>query len=102
MKKLLILSLVFAGAAMAAEQSVRIDVREQQQKARIVDGVVDGELTKRETAKLAAGQRHVKALESRAKADGHISVAERVKLEAAQDRQNGKIYQQKHDAQERK
>lgn len=79
-----------------------IDQREQNQKARIKEGVKNGELTKRETARLAAEQRKIKKDEAKAKADGTVTPAERQKLRREENRASKDIYKQKHDAQKRK
>ena len=98
-------SLLVAGLTVStvasAEATPRADQRQQNQAARIRQGVGSGELTARETHRLVKGQRHVNRLERGAKADGDVTAAERVRIEKAQDRQSRRIYRQKHDAQDR-
>jgi len=113
MKKSL-LSLAFAvglvcSAALAqdpqtkpANQTPVVDKREQVQKQRIKQGVKSGELTKKETRRLAAEQKKIKHDEAKAKADGKVTPRERRKLKREENRASKDIYRQKHDAQKRK
>jgi len=87
----------FAGIAMAATATPRIDRREARQQARIDQGVKSGALTPRETAHLEAGQAHVDRMETRAKADGHVTPAERARITRAQNHQSRAIYRKKHN-----
>lgn len=80
----------------------RVDQRQANQEARIEQGVKSGELTKKEAAKLKAGQAKVQRKEDKAKADGVVTAKERAGLEHAQDKQSRKIAKEKHDKQERK
>lgn len=98
---LVVSSLLVAGAAAATERTPRVDQRQQNQAQRIGQGVRSGQLTRAETKRLVNGQQHVRRLERRAKADGDVTAAERLRLENANDRQSKRIYRQKHDAQDR-
>jgi hypothetical protein len=95
----LAISLAMAGAASAG--TPRLDRREDHQAGRIYNGVANGELTRRETRHLAAGQVHLRRAEARAKSDGVVTKSERVHLEHEANQQSRRIYRQKHDAQER-
>ena len=97
---LLVAGVTFSTVA-SAEATPRADQRQENQAARIRQGVASGELTAPETRRLVQGQRHVNRLERGAKADGDVTAAERVRIEKAQDRQSRRIYRQKHDAQDR-
>lgn len=97
---LLVAGLSFSSVA-SAEATPRADQRQENQAARIRQGVRSGELTGPETRRLVKGQRHVNRLERGANADGDVTAAERVRIEKAQDRQSRRIYRQKHDAQDR-
>ncbi len=103
MKKILVSALFVCGFAMAshAQSTPVVDKREDIQKERIKDGVKSGELTKAETKHLVKNQRHIKRTESKAKADGVVTPAERAKLDRKQDRASKRIVKQKHDKQER-
>ena len=100
-KKIMFAALVTIGFTVAsnAQNTPVVDAREQNQKARIRDGVKDGELTKKEAVGLRAEQRRVKKTEARAKADGTVTPAERAKLDRKQDRASRHIAKQKHDGQ---
>jgi len=90
-----------ASVAGAATATPRIDRREVRQHARIQQGVRSGELTPRETARLRAGQGHVRRMERRAKSDGVVTPGERANITRAQNRQSRRIYRLKHNAQTR-
>lgn len=78
------------------------DARQAQQRERIADGVESGELTARETRRLAAGQVHLNRVERRAKADGVVTARERARLHHEANQQSRRIHRQKHDAQDRR
>lgn len=91
----------FASIAFAGPNTPRADRREARQAARIHQGVASGQLTPAEAARLRAGQRHIHRMERRAKADGHVSVRERARLERAQDQQSRAIARLKHNGRTR-
>lgn len=82
-----------------AQNTPRIDQREANQQKRIDQGVQSGELNNKEAVRLEKGQQHVENMESKAKADGKVTVKEHARIERAQDRQSRRIHRQKHDAQ---
>lgn len=94
-----LLASLISSAALA--NSPRIDRRETLQRARIADGRRSGELTRREMARLNAGQRQVHRMERRAEADGIVSRGERRRIEGAQDRESRAIRRLKHNARQR-
>ncbi|MDF3018912.1 MAG: hypothetical protein K0Q92_215 [Steroidobacteraceae bacterium] len=99
-------SVVFAALAVLVSGSVlagtpRYDARQQHQRERIVNGVQNGELTARETRRLAAGQVHLNRVERRAKADGVVTGRERAHMQHEANQQSRRIHRQKHDAQDR-
>ncbi|MCC2677678.1 MAG: hypothetical protein K0R29_254 [Pseudobdellovibrio sp.] len=100
MKGILALSVVVLMVSLTAEAN-RNQNREHRQQGRIKAGVASGELTKREARKLRKGQKHIDHLQQKAMADGVLSPEEKARIEKAQDRQNKKIYKQKHDGQDR-
>ena len=67
------------------------------QQDRIAKGVLSGELTAQETARLAREQarteRHLKA----ARSDGRVTAKERARLHADLNQNSRHIYRQKHD-----
>jgi hypothetical protein len=99
-------SMVFAALAVLVSGSVlagtpRYDARQHHQRDRIANGVQSGELTMRETRRLAAGQVHLNRVENRAKADGVVTARERAHLRHEANQQSRRIHRQKHDAQDR-
>lgn len=86
-----------AGAAFAHPASSGIDRREVRQHVRIVDGRRCGDLTRAEARRLRAGQAHVRRVERRAKADGHLSARERARIHRSLDRQSAAIYRLRHN-----
>ena len=92
-------AMILAGTASAG--TPRYDQRQQNQRERIVNGVESGELTMRETHRLAAGQVHLKRAENRAKSDGVVTKRERAHLQHEANQQSRRIHRQKHDAQDR-
>jgi hypothetical protein len=95
----LALGMVMAGSASA--DTPRYDARQHNQRTRIVNGVQNGELTMRETRRLAAGQVHLNRVERRVEADGVVTGRERAHLQHEANQQSRRIYRQKHDAQDR-
>ena len=103
MKKTLILAaLAVVMTAPALADTPAIDARQQNQRARIVNGVQNGELTLRETRRLAAGQVHLNRVERRVEADGVVTARERARLHHEANQQSRRIHRQKHDAQHRR
>lgn len=83
-------------------QAQRVVNRQKAQHERIEQGVRSGELTKRETARLASRERELRQDIRRDRADGPgLTPPERARIEARQDRLSRDIYRQKHDAQRR-
>lgn len=92
----------FSTLAIAVPADARINQRQDRQSARIVNGVENGSLTKREAKGLAKQQAHIAAYEARSRADGPgLTKAERARIEAMQDRASRNIHRQKHDRQRR-
>ncbi len=96
-----VITIVLAVAFSLPAFAGREDRRQIRQRARVHEGVRDGDLTRQEAAKLRAGQRHVRRLERRAEKDGVVTAEEKARLEKAQDRQSEKIEKEKHDEQTR-
>ena len=88
-----------SGAAFAdtvAEKDQQRDVNQQQ---RIEQGLQSGELNTKEAGRLERDQQHVDRLEAHDLRDGHVSAAEQLRLDKAQNAASADIYRQKHDAQ---
>lgn len=78
-----------------------VNARQHAQHDRIRQGVGSGELTRRETGKLASEQRDIRQIEREYKSDGTLTGAERRDLHQEQNQASRHIYQQKHDVQDR-
>lgn len=78
---LLTIGLVFTfSLAASAQNTPGVDKREKNQKQRIVNGVKSGDLGFKETAKLLKQQAEIRKFERKAKADGTVTLGERVRL----------------------
>jgi Skp family chaperone for outer membrane proteins len=78
-----------------------VNARQHNQRERIQQGVKSGELTRRETGRLAGEQRDVRQLEREYKSDGTLTAEERRDLHQEQNQASQHIYNQKHDEQDR-
>lgn len=101
MKKSVISFLLASLFLVPLAEAKRDSRRENRQQNRIDQGAQSGELTKHESRRLHRGQKHVDAAQDRAMADGQMTAGEKLRIEKMQDRQNRKIYRQKHDGQNR-
>ena len=90
---------VIAGPVLAGTPV--LNARQDNQQARIAQGVRSGELTRPEAARLVRGQVHVQRMENRAKSDGVVTAGERARLQQGANVQSRRIFRQKHDAQDR-
>ena len=90
-----VLTIIYSASSMA----VMINERQDNQQARIQQGVVSGELTKRETVRLSKQQIKIQRKEMRFKSDGQFTKKERALVQRDLNRQNKAIYRQKHDQQ---
>lgn len=93
MKKLIvILTIAILGSVSLSAQTV-------QQNKRIQNGVVTGELTKKETRQLKRQQKKLKRIKRKAMKDGVVSPKEQSKIAKQEAKLNRNIYRQKHDRQ---
>jgi Skp family chaperone for outer membrane proteins len=97
---------VFAVVSVSQADAHRIrdpgvNARQQNQRERVKQGVRSGELTRRETGKLAEEQRDIRQLERAYKSDGTLTGAERRDLQHEQNQASRDIRRQKHDEQKR-
>jgi hypothetical protein len=98
-------STLFAQEATTPTQSTktpRINERQIRQQKRIREGVKSGELTKKETRRLEAGEAKIQSDKLEAKADGKVTKAERAKLTREQNRESKAIHRMKHNKAEAK
>lgn len=96
-----VLGVASMSQAEAGTRDPGVNARQHNQQQRVRQGVRSGELTRRETGKLAREQRDVRQLERAYKSDGELTRAERVDLHHEQNQASRHIYNQKHDAQDR-
>ncbi|MFZ6813629.1 hypothetical protein ACO0K3_04125 [Undibacterium sp. Rencai35W] len=75
-----------------------IDKRQENQQKRIANGVNSGALTAQETANLEKREAKIETDKEAAKADGNVTKKERAKLEHEENRASKKIYAKKHNA----
>ena len=94
-----LLTALLSSTVIAAE----VDQREANQQARIAQGVRSGQLTEGETAHLENREAHIsrEIARDRAANGGHLTAAERAKVNRQQDRTSGAIYRDKHNAKTR-
>ena len=76
--------------------------RDINQQTRIRNGVAQGQLTNRETARLENGQARTDAQEFRTGRDGQVSAAEAARVSRKQDGQSTRIHSLRHNAAVRK
>jgi tellurite resistance protein len=93
-----VLALMFSTLSLSQTKTPVIDQREQNQQARINQGVQSGELTRGEARRLEAREGKIKAGEMVAKSDGKITPAERRHFKRELNRTSWRIYRNKHNA----
>lgn len=85
-----------------SSQRMQHDVqRNINQQQRIGRGLQTGSLTPREAGRMERGEARINRMEGRAGGDGHVGRFEQQRIQHAENRQSGRIYQQKHDGQQR-
>jgi hypothetical protein len=87
--------------AAAGTRDPGVNHRQHAQGHRIQQGAKSGELTRGETRRLQAEQRHIRHEERSYKSDGQLTRAERADLHRDLNHASRDIYRQKHDAQGR-
>lgn len=100
MKKLIVALFVAAIASTgiyAQNQSPVVNKVQQDQKARIHQGVKSGELTKGETKKLIREQKKINHDKRLAKADGKVTPVEKKIIKNEQKKAGNHIYKMKHN-----
>lgn len=86
-----------AVSAFAQTATPNIDQRQANQEARIQQGKATGTLSKREAARMEAGQAKVDGMKAAAAADGKVTRSERKAIKKEQNKQSRRIHRQKHD-----
>jgi uncharacterized membrane protein YebE (DUF533 family) len=104
MKKLIILGafILTAGLVNAQTTTKKVNQRQGNQKERVVQGVKSGELTKKETKKLARQQRDIKRTKRAAKSDGVVTKKERAVIHQKQNAASRNIKRKKNNDKNRK
>lgn len=98
----LIVGVAFSQGAYADTKSPNINVKQKNQKQRIVQGVKTGELTFRETARLTKQQVNIQRQKKHFKSDGTFTKRERLKIHKRQNKASKNIYRKKHNDRKRK
>jgi hypothetical protein len=75
--------------------------RNVNQQQRIHNGVADGSLTNRETARMEGGQARVNRAQAGAARNGRVGWREQHRIQGADHRNSRRIYRQRHDRQRR-
>ena len=87
----------FAGGASAAT----IDQRQHRQETRIRTAWQRGEITRAEFQRLMIGQQRIRRMERLARRDGFVSAGERMRIQAALDRESRVIARLAHNQRDR-
>jgi hypothetical protein len=97
-----LVAVIIPAAGLAQGRRNGVNERLQNQRQRIRQGVRSGELTGVEAARLRNRQSQIQLNEARARrSGGEFTPEERARIQGQLDRSSGRIYQQKHDAQDR-
>jgi hypothetical protein len=99
------LAFPLASEAQASQRGCKpksINARQGRQTARIKQGVRSGELTRRETQRLAAEQASIRTQEAfYRRSGGEFTARERARIQRELQQTSRHIYKQKHDRQDR-
>ena len=87
----LVAALIAAEVARAHDATPRVDRRQAMQRVRIRSAWRHGHLTVRERLRLEAGQARIRRMEWHSRRDGHISLHERRRLVRAQNHEHRAI-----------
>jgi hypothetical protein len=94
---LLVAALAITSIAQAQTRTPVINQRHHNQERRINQGVRSGQLTRNEARHLRTREARINHDKRMAKADGHVTVAERRHLRREQNRTSRAIYRKKHN-----
>lgn len=95
---LIVIGLMIGMNSAAAQTTKRkVQKRQVKQTTRIAQGVNNGELTRKETKKLATQQRHIQQTKKAAKADGVVTRSERAQIKRKQNRASANIARKKNN-----
>lgn len=96
MKKYFILGAFLLAAGLISAQTTT-DQKQQNQKARIKQGVTSGELNRKEAKQLRRQQKNIRKTERRVNADGVVTAKEQAVLDRKQKKASKNIYRKKHN-----
>ncbi len=89
--------------ALSAPADAHINQRQNEQRARILNGINSGRLTHKEIVQLQQQQASIARYEAQSRRDGFgLSRYERQRISQMQNQANRTIYRQKHDRQYRR
>ena len=97
LSKTLFATVALISISAFAQTTPVINQRQNRQENRINQGVGSAQLTGQETAQLQRGQTKVANMKANAKADGRVTNSERAEIRHAQNLQNNRIYNKKHN-----
>lgn len=98
MKKVIMIAAMLLVSLAAVYAQSTMDKRQKAQRARIVQGRIDGDLTKKEVAHLKRQQRNIQRSECMAKADGVVTRKEQQMIHNKQQHANRSIRRARHNA----
>lgn len=90
---------VLGAAALGAQAEDKVDIRQANQQERIDAGVTSGELTQREQKRLERDQKRIARAEGRAESDGVVTRKESARLAVGQRKTSRQIAHAKNDRQ---
>jgi hypothetical protein len=97
-----LIAVIIPAAGLAQGRRNGVNERQRNQQQRIRQGVRSGELTGVEAARIQRRESQIRLNEARARrSGGEFTPEERARIQGQLDRSSQKIYQQKHDAQDR-
>jgi uncharacterized protein YdeI (BOF family) len=97
-----LIAVIIPAAGLAQGRRNGVNERQRNQQQRIRQGVRSGELTGVEAARLQRRESQIRLNEARARrSGGEFTPQERARIQGQLDRSSQRIYQQKHDAQDR-
>jgi hypothetical protein len=97
-----LIAVIIPAAGLAQGRRNGVNERQRNQQQRIRQGVRSGELTGVEAARLRRQDAQIRLNEARARqSGGEFTPQERARIQRQLNRENRRIYRQKHDAQDR-
>ena len=93
------MTLMMSGIVFAQAEMPVIDQRQANQDQRIDQGIASGQLNEREAKRLSRQREHLNKMEDRAMSDGEMTKRERARIGARQNRASHHIAREKRDRQ---